>query len=252
MPARFLEAKVQPQFLQSQDLEELLTLARQKYRVAFETVKIGDTELEVLQIADLNEYLDQLAESTQESISLPLWSKIWPASILLSYHLGTLPVNSSTSVLELGAGVGLCGMYAATRGFFVTLTDNHEDALLFAKINVLRNNLQEQVQVKELDFAQDQLSEQFSLILGSEILYHEDIYSPLVLFLKNHLYPDPAAEILLAASRDRSPEQFFQIAKNEFNIARKDFGYQDVSAQSSEDSDSFQGTIYRLKRKGHD
>ncbi|MGM0425157.1 MAG: methyltransferase, partial [Thermodesulfobacteriota bacterium] len=74
-------------------LQELLDIANSKYQVHFETVKVGDHELQILQLADMEEYVDYLAETLHygEKLELPFWAKIWPTSILLSYYLQRLP-----------------------------------------------------------------------------------------------------------------------------------------------------------------
>jgi len=236
-------------FLQANDLDLLLNRARERFQVGFETVRIGDISLELLQIANLDEYIDYLAETSKERIDLPFWAKIWPASILLSYHLLSLPpANKHKNVLELGAGLGLCGLCAAARGYQVTITDNHEDALLFSNINILKNNLQDRARVQAVDFTRDELSGAFTYIIGAEILYLDSYYPALVAFLKNHLASGSEAEILLSASLRRKPSAFFQKAQKEFSITYKNVSWKERAVQAAE-GENEQVTIYRLKSR---
>ncbi len=237
-------------FQKINDMDQLLSRAGEKFDVAFEPVRIGGISLEILQIADLDRYIEHLAETSNERIDLPLWSKIWPASILLSYLLLSMPEGKgSKTVLELGAGVGLCGLCAACRKYRVTISDNHEDSLLFARTNILRNNLQNQARVKEIDFLKDELNENFDLIIGSEILYLEYYYPALLAFLKNHLSSAPDAQILLSASSRRKSPAFFKKAGQFFHISYKNVAYAPPSGDKMSSEESEQVTIYRLKAK---
>jgi len=237
-------------FQQINDLDQLLSRAEEKFEVVFEPVKIGDITLEILQIADLDRYIEHLAETSSERISLPLWSKIWPSSVLLSCQLLSMPGGGdSKTLLELGAGVGLCGLCAASRGYRVTISDNHEDSLLFARINILRNNLQDLARVKKVDFIKDELNESYDLVIGSEILYLENYYPALVAFLKNHLRSGPDAQILLSASSRRKSPAFFQKAGQAFHISYKNVAYAPPSGDKMSSEESEQVTIYRLKAK---
>ena len=97
------------------DLDELLALAGRKYALEFEPVSAGGVTLHILQIADMRERLDlavaqnALADALN---TLPLWAKIWPASLVLAHMLRHLP-RPGRSFLEVGAGCGLAGLVAA-------------------------------------------------------------------------------------------------------------------------------------------
>lgn len=227
-------------------LDDLLAQAGKKYAVVFEPVSAGGVTLEILQIADMRDLLDAaiadnaLADAVH---TLPLWAKIWPASLVLGHVLARLPA-AGRNVLEIGAGCGVAGLVAAALGFpRVCITDINEDALLFARINAIRNGLQDRVEIRRADICSDNLDERFSLILGSEILYLEPLYRPLVKFLKRHLaaparaassapgsLSGPAAEIpvcpevILATDHRRTAKPFFKRAEKEFRLSRQDIG----------------------------
>lgn len=56
------------------------------------------------------------------------------------------------TLLELGAGCGILSLIAARYGFSrIVLSDIVEDALRFAQANVLRNSLEDRVEVCHLD-----------------------------------------------------------------------------------------------------
>lgn len=235
------------QILAENKLDNLLEMASEKFQVAFEDVRVGDHELKILQIADLEGYIDQLAEQSREKIELPFWAKIWPASILLSYYLTSLsPEKKDSQIIELGSGIGVAGLFAAARGFKVILSDYSPEALLFAKINILKNDLQEFASVMQVDFTMDRIDQKFQYIVGSEIFYRESGYRGLVKFLLHHLSPAAAAEVVLAADYRRQAKKFFQAAAREFHIDQKNIGYKATENNATE---KFLCAIYRMKPK---
>ena len=218
-------------------LDDLLAFAGKKYALEFEPVSAGGMTLHVLQIANMRELLDAaIAENAlQDALTtLPLWAKIWPASLILGHTLAALPPEGH-SLLEIGAGCGVAGLVAAALGFSrVCITDINEDALLFARINVLRNNLQDRARVCRADIMSDNLGERFSLIAGAEILYLEHLYRPLVKFLKRHMTSSasvPAPTALLATDHRRNAKRFFKLAEKEFRIAHKPIGIRATADQ---------------------
>jgi len=225
--------------------------AREKYDVVFEPVRIGEMSLDILQIADMESYIDRLAEKSGEQVELPFWAKIWPASVLLGYYLCSLPAQKPLDMLELGAGVGVCGLAAAAMGHNVLITDNHPDALLFARINILRNNLQEKAAVQAVDFTADRLQRRFDCILGAEILYLEDTYPQLLNFLQQHLGIDKDCEIILSAKDSRKSPAFFNHASQKFQISRKTVKCRDNDPQDASAGENHSITIYRLRAQQH-
>lgn len=210
-------------------LDDLLAFAGKKYALEFEPVSAGGVALQILQIANMRELLDAaIAENALKDAltTLPLWAKIWPASLVLGHALANLP-PAGHSLLEVGAGCGVAGLVAAALGFNACITDINPDALLFARINILKNNLGERARARRADIESDNLGERFSLVLGAEILYLEHLYRPLVKFLARHLrakdsYPPPT--VLLATDHRRDAKRFFKLAEKEFHIAHKPVG----------------------------
>jgi 2-polyprenyl-3-methyl-5-hydroxy-6-metoxy-1,4-benzoquinol methylase len=210
-------------------LEGLLAIARERYEVAFEKVTIGNHELEILQIADMATHIEELAEHTggEGRLVLPFWAKIWPSSILLGYYVQRMDPTRGATMLEIGAGIGISGLFAACQGFQVTISDNNEDALLFARINVLKNGLQDRAQVRKIDFTQDTLPQSFRYIIGSEILYLEDVCRSLIKFLLKTLDPGPGAEVILSKSYNLKTRKFLALAEREFVIKSSTIGYKE-------------------------
>ncbi|WP_029894125.1 class I SAM-dependent methyltransferase [Desulfohalovibrio reitneri] len=226
-------------------LDDLLEEARSKYDVTFETMAAGEHSLEVLQLADMEAYVERLARELPPNtpLELPFWAKVWRTAIILSFFVQKLPAQGR-NLLEIGAGVGVCGLFAAAHGFNVTVTDIHPDALLFAKIGALKNSLDERVRVLPCDFTTDRLGERFDVVLGSEVLYMDEHYRALTKFLGAHLAKDEDAEIILAKEYTRKAKKFFKLAERDFAIRSSTMGF-----KSGEDEKHLT-TIYRLTPRG--
>lgn len=232
-------------------LDTLLDAAKSRYDVRFEPVTIAGETLEILQIADLEALVDRLVQTSGGGpIELPYWAKIWPASMLLGHFLPHLGPGEGRSLLELGAGIGICGLFAAKRGFNVLITDINPDALLFAKINILQNGLGDLADVARADFAADRLGRRFDVILGAEVLYLQDLYRGLLKFLTAHIGPDPAAEVVLAKDYSRKATRFMTLADKEFHIAERVVGYKETNPENGEPERKL-CQIHRMRPRKH-
>lgn len=215
-------------------LDELLDMARSRFEVRFEPVNAGGHTLDILQITNMAEYVEHLADAARgEIVDLPFWARIWPASMLLAHVAASLPADEETTVLEIGAGVGICGLVAAARGLRAVITDISPDALLFSRINVLQNGLQDRAEVLAADFSADRLGRRFQYVLGAEVLYIEKLHRGLVKFLLAHLRADGVSEVVLSRDWKRKSIRFFKLAEQEFQLDRRTVGCK--SSQDGED-----------------
>lgn len=229
-----------------QPLEKLLKLAENKFgRVEFQPVTIGDHTLELLQVKDMAKYIDKLMDQTRsgKKVDLPLWAKIWPACIFLGMFVSKVPLPGKGPILELGAGVGLIGLAVANAtGRKVILSDIEDDALLFCRINILKNGLEDKVELLKADFTRSELDEKYDCIIGCEVLYTEAAYEPLAGFVNKHLSDAPEAEVILAMDQKRQGKVFFEALEKDFAIMRKGFAYKDEGQEKTVN-------IYKMKRK---
>ncbi|MBW1699348.1 MAG: methyltransferase domain-containing protein [Deltaproteobacteria bacterium] len=145
----------------------------------------------------------------------PLWSKVWEASWVLSDYLARLPVCPEKRFLEIGAGLGLISIVGASFGHKITLTDNNPLSLNFARANALLNQCSN-LEIKELDWNQPDLEGRFDYILGSESLYTETSFNPLVKLFKSALKSN--GEIILTSGVRKTTIEFFKQMQRFYNI----------------------------------
>ena len=231
-----------------QPMDVLIDLVIKKFgEVEFEKIVVGDVSLEVLQIKHMQRYIDKLMDKTRagKKILLPLWAKVWPSSLILGYTLIKFPIGKESRILEVGAGSAVNALVLAKRGFDVTITDIDADALLFSKINALKNGLAESIQITRTDFANDSLECCFDYIVGCEVLYDETGFEDLVDFLSSHVSEKDSAEIILAIDEKRQARRFFELASERFAMMRSSTKY-----RAKETGDENIINLFRLKRKG--
>ena len=145
----------------------------------------------------------------------PLWAKIWRASWVLSAHLAEMPVDPNKQFLEIGAGIGLVSIVAATAGHRITLSEYNSDALNFARANAHRNNCTD-LPILHLDWLQPRLNNRFDWIVGSEVAYKKVYLDALLQLFKSHLKPD--GEIILTWEIRKSGQNLFEFFHAHFDI----------------------------------
>ncbi|BBD06976.1 class I SAM-dependent methyltransferase [Desulfovibrio ferrophilus] len=215
-------------------LDELLDYASQRFEVAFEPVSAGGHTLQVLQITNMIEYVERIASHAgRDGIELPFWAKIWPSSVILAHMIGTLPKTDNATLLEIGAGVGVCGLAAGAYGFESVITDINPDALIFSQINILQNGLSDRVKVQRADFSEDRLGKRFNYIIGAEVLYIEKLHRGLAKFLNAHIKHEAEAQILISRDHKRKAMRFFKLIQQDFHQASKTIG-----CKTTEDGDT--------------
>ena len=167
---------------------------RKRFAVTETVVEAGGRDLRVLHPADI----DGLIQRSKEEDDLPFWAFLWPASISLAKYLAGMgdaefPPESGRSdalpvrALEIGVGVGLAGMAAALRGWEVYQTDLIPDALKFARINALRNDLE--IPGFVADWRSFGVRGRFDVLMGSDVLYEPTLHPALKRIVNTHLAP---------------------------------------------------------------
>jgi predicted nicotinamide N-methyase len=115
---------------------------------------------------------DLLAEEAFEHEELlPYWAELWPSSVALARAVAARSLRGART-LELGCGLGLVSIAAATAGARVLATDWSPAAVDFAAGNAERNDVQIDTAVVDWS-APEAIVRQgpWPLVLGSDVLY---------------------------------------------------------------------------------
>ena len=105
---------------------------------------------------------------------LPYWAEVWPASIALAE---ALPEVEGLRVVEIGCGLGLPALVAASRGGEVTAVDWAEDAIELLQQNAARNRLS--LRAERRDW-REPWDERFDLALAADVLYERRNVDPVL------------------------------------------------------------------------
>ena len=164
----------------------------------------------------LPRYLDHFINSVDALDDFPLWAKIWKASWVLSGYLADMPVRPGKRLLEIGAGVGLVSIVAASFGHQIIMTEYNPDALNFAHANAHLNNCPD-LPIQKLDWYRPQLDGKFDLIVASEVTYKQADFAALMQLFRSHLKPQ--GQIILASEMRKTGKALFDFFKDDFDIA---------------------------------
>ena len=105
---------------------------------------------------------------------LPYWAEVWPASLALAEALTDV---AGLRVVELGCGLGVPALVAASRGAEVTAVDWAEDAIELLRENAARNGLA--VRAERRDW-REPWDERFDLALAADVLYERRNVEPVL------------------------------------------------------------------------
>ncbi len=119
---------------------------------------------------------------------------LWPAAIALAHELASREL-AGLRILELGAGTGLPGIIAASRGARVVQTDRQALVLHVCRRNAERNGVAA-IEHRLADWTAWEDAGRYDLILGSDILYAEPLHPHLRHIFETNLAPD--GTVLLA------------------------------------------------------
>lgn len=162
-----------------------------EYETDTRTVKIGEHQLSFLKPKSIDRFID----ADNDMQHFPLWAKLWESSAILCTYLAGLPVTSGQRLLEIGAGMGVAGIVAASLGHNITITEYDDHALHFIRANAKINGCS-QTPVFQLDWRHPDMHRQFDLIIGSEVTYRPENI-PVLVSLFNILLA-PGGKVVLA------------------------------------------------------
>src|SRR5215470_603190 len=139
----------------------------------------------LLRVKDLERWIDREALLRDETEEPPYWAHLWAGALTLARYVEECIDCRNLTVLDLGCGLGVTGIIASLKGGHVTFADKEPPAVTFATMNARLNNCL-LFEARTLDFTQDMIDTQFSLILGAEILYDRPTFPALAAFLQRH------------------------------------------------------------------
>jgi predicted nicotinamide N-methyase len=176
-------------------------------------INIGERFFTVLSVTNFDELYEQLvAKGLQhEDVAderIPYWAELWPSAVGLATHLVKHPsLVASMTAIEIGGGLGLPALVAASLGADVTSTDYLQDAVDFAQKNAEINCITN-IHFKPFDWREADGYERFDVLLASAVAYERSQFDHLQKAFK-HLVK-PGGLILLSEPNRYIAEPFFE------------------------------------------
>ncbi|MDX2129573.1 MAG: methyltransferase domain-containing protein [Chloroherpetonaceae bacterium] len=168
------------------------------YDISESTLVIASEKFHLVSVADSYKLLDRITpEEFVKDEEMPYWAEIWPSSIHLSeFILKNLHLKNKR-LIEIGAGIGLCGVAAAKMGASVLCTDYSNEALKFITLNGLLNQFtnRDTFDTTQLDWRWVQIEEKFDFLIAADVLYERRNVLPIVTALEKLLKPEGTAFI---------------------------------------------------------
>lgn len=227
----------------SPEAKQILAALQQKFQVELEPVKIREHRLHLLQVTDLATLLGD-RDPFEDVASFPFWIKIWESTMALADFMAAQAPEPDARVLELGAGLGLPGLAAAAAGHRVVLSDYEEHILDFQRVSAAASGVTRQVEHLLLDWRQPPALPQFKTIIGAEILFREEFFTPLLEIMDRFLAP--GGSIYLAHDIRRLSVAPFLLR------AEKEKGFTVAISRRRMQSDDSEHTVILSRLQKHD
>ena len=114
------------------------------YKVRRERWTIGGRSFDLTWPTDVDALLDSPRTQRRHDQDgyMPYWAQPWPAGVLLAEAVLQGERGGGREAIEIGCGIGLVALAAATMGWRVTAGDYDEDALAFVSLNAERNGVE--------------------------------------------------------------------------------------------------------------
>lgn len=128
--------------------------------------------------------------ATERGAEPPYWVNIWPASVAVARALVREVRPAGKGVLDLGCGLGVPGVVAASAGAAVTFADQQEDALAFASWNAERAHPERaRPRCERLDWQRTVVAGRFDVLVLADVSYRLLHHAPLLRHVDQCLAP---------------------------------------------------------------
>ena len=173
----------------SKDEQSMLQTSAGEFPLNEYRLRLGGREWSILHVGSVLSREDENRFLGELKGRLPYGVVLWPAAIALAHDLASREHGlRGARVLELGAGTGLPGIVAATLGARVVQTDRDQLALSACRRNCERNGV-ETVEHRLADWTAWEDSARYEWIIGSDILYGEELQPYLRRIFETNLAP---------------------------------------------------------------
>ena len=221
----------------------LMTFKTDEHRI-----DIGEQTFTVLSVTNFDELYDQLISKgmQHEDVAderIPYWAELWPSAVGLATHIAKHKnLVAGKTALEIGGGLGLPALAAASEGSDVTSTDYLQDAVDFAGKNAALNGISN-IRFQTFDWRKAEGYERFDVLLASDVAYERSQFDHLERAFTHLL--KPGGLILLSEPNRYIAEPFLE------RLSRTGYDMQKYSYDVEVKGIRSKVSVYEIKRCGN-
>ncbi len=159
------------------------------YKTKREIIAVNGLSLTIVSLADRRQFYDPDKTAELLGISDSMWpisGLVWPSGIVLARVVNRLDL-ASLRILEVGCGIALASLVAASKQANITASDYHPIVNTFLCENAQHNNLQPIKYFHGNWHHPISNHGKFDLIIGSDILYESEYCEILSVYMQCHL-----------------------------------------------------------------
>jgi predicted nicotinamide N-methyase len=174
------------------DLPRTLEDVAARFPLTTSVVDVHGRKWRVASVQDQDALLEEV-ESDEDLENFPYGLLLWASAVGLARRVAREPaLVAGKRVLEMGAGVGLSGIVAASAGAVeVVQTDYQPAALALCAHNAAENGVTDGVTRALADWRRfpADLGQPFDVVLGSDVLYERTLHADLLALLPTLVAP---------------------------------------------------------------
>lgn len=165
------------------------------YKTEVLSIDISGKKYSLNQVTNVDEVFDHLIQTSSNDINvtderIPYWTEIWPSALGLSrFIIEHNSIFKSKNIIEIGSGLALPSIVVAEYCDKITISDYLEDALDFAKENVLLNE-KNNINFSSLDWRNINNEPKYDVVLASDIAYEKRSFEFIPTAIKSLLKED--------------------------------------------------------------
>ncbi len=186
---------------------------RERFGIVVKTHRIGSFNLKAAQVERVDEMVMEIyPEAVITHGDAPVWMITWPAAFGLAEYLLMNGDYTGMKVLELGCGTAAPGIALERAGAWVISTDYDYLTLELARYNAEINGCTS-LKPAFLDWYRPELEENFDLVIGSDIVYFEKSFKPLINVMRK--YGAGGGKIIFSDQGRPQMEKFLELCSKE-------------------------------------
>lgn len=134
-----------------------------------ESFDVAGSVIRLVTVRDLEQHVDRERLLHDDTLVPPYWALVWAGARILAESLVTQIECAGRSVLDVGCGLGLVSLAAASRGAVVTAIDRERTPIEFLRASAALGSADVETVVGDVVSAFPGRS--FDLVLAADLLY---------------------------------------------------------------------------------